>query len=303
MASNTLKKLKYDNKEVQVESAVRDGSGNEITATYQTKLPTVVNDRYLHTNSSTGALEWATVSGGGGGSGVTEISTQYIRIWDLAVGVYKLTYNGTKYIYYYGATNTSKTHTVTGSSGVVLLFVNWYGSNGTRKHWWYINGSTSWDSITYGFTSQSPSLTSQANCETKSLHDLLTSHRTLYQHTVKFSISGQEPFDSGEVVCTIINDSSTEFTGSTFAALIAGTTPKRLQCSGWLAGGSSNAIPYMIYGETATSGVFVSTKFYLSFSCVPNTSEGGDLTLYTTGSHGGNAEGDAGSFIDRVISI
>lgn len=31
----------------------------------QDKLPTVVNDRYLHTNSSTGALEWTSVSGGG----------------------------------------------------------------------------------------------------------------------------------------------------------------------------------------------------------------------------------------------
>ena len=29
-------------------------------------LPTVVNDRYLHTNASTGALEWSEVSGGGG---------------------------------------------------------------------------------------------------------------------------------------------------------------------------------------------------------------------------------------------
>ena len=32
----------------------------------QDALPTVVNDRYLHTNASTGALEWSSVSGGGG---------------------------------------------------------------------------------------------------------------------------------------------------------------------------------------------------------------------------------------------
>lgn len=33
------------------------------------KLPEKVNDRYLHTNASTGALEWAEVQGGGGGTG------------------------------------------------------------------------------------------------------------------------------------------------------------------------------------------------------------------------------------------
>lgn len=33
------------------------------------KLPEKVNDRYLHTNASTGALEWVEVQGGGGGTG------------------------------------------------------------------------------------------------------------------------------------------------------------------------------------------------------------------------------------------
>ena len=37
----------------------------------QDALPTVVNDRYLHTNASTGALEWSSVSGGGSGSTYT----------------------------------------------------------------------------------------------------------------------------------------------------------------------------------------------------------------------------------------
>ena len=45
-------------------------------------------------------------------SGVSTISTQYIRITDLSTGMYKLTYNGNKYIYYYGETDTSKTLTV-----------------------------------------------------------------------------------------------------------------------------------------------------------------------------------------------
>ena len=43
---------------------VTDGTGN-VLSNKQDALPTVVNDRYLHTNASTGALEWAQVQGGG----------------------------------------------------------------------------------------------------------------------------------------------------------------------------------------------------------------------------------------------
>ena len=46
---------------------VTDGTGN-VLSNKQDALPTVVNDRYLHTNASTGALEWAQ---GGGGSSAT----------------------------------------------------------------------------------------------------------------------------------------------------------------------------------------------------------------------------------------
>ena len=46
---------------------VTDGTGN-VLSNKQDALPTVVNDRYLHTNASTGALEWAQVQGGGGSS-------------------------------------------------------------------------------------------------------------------------------------------------------------------------------------------------------------------------------------------
>ena len=46
---------------------VTDGTGN-VLSNKQDALPTVVNDRYLHTNASTGALEWTQVQGGGGSS-------------------------------------------------------------------------------------------------------------------------------------------------------------------------------------------------------------------------------------------
>lgn len=67
---------------------------------------------------------------------IKEISSSYIRITDYPTGVYKLTYNGTKYIYYYGATNTS-TVDVKGSSGAVMLTINRYSTS--RWSWNYIN--------------------------------------------------------------------------------------------------------------------------------------------------------------------
>lgn len=91
------------------------------------------------------------LSASGGSGGVTEISTQYIRITNLSAGVYKLTYNGTKYIYYNGSTGTS-THTVGSGSGAVILTVAKY--NSSYWTWHYIGGSTT-PTIYYGYTSSS----------------------------------------------------------------------------------------------------------------------------------------------------
>jgi len=58
--SNHHDNTKYDasNPSGYITSSYHDSSK-------QDKLPNVVNDRYLHTNASTGALEWTTVQGGG----------------------------------------------------------------------------------------------------------------------------------------------------------------------------------------------------------------------------------------------
>ena len=53
MASQNLKKIKYDNKEVQVESAIRDGSGRVISSTYQTKVSV---------NTGTGTTDLTTIT-------------------------------------------------------------------------------------------------------------------------------------------------------------------------------------------------------------------------------------------------
>ena len=55
-----------------------------------TPLPTVVNDRYLHTNATTGALEWSVVQGGGGSSatvlgGTLEAGDTQITFTDNAI--------------------------------------------------------------------------------------------------------------------------------------------------------------------------------------------------------------------------
>lgn len=94
------------------------------------KLPALTssdNGKTLQVNSS-GNIVANTVSAGG----ITEITTQYTRITDLAAGVYKLTYNGTKYLYYNGTSSTS-THTVEGGAGAVVLTVSKYST--TYWHW------------------------------------------------------------------------------------------------------------------------------------------------------------------------
>lgn len=56
-------------KDLWLSGYLRDGTNSISVASIAAKqdaLPTVVNDRYLHTNSSTGALEWSTVSASGG---------------------------------------------------------------------------------------------------------------------------------------------------------------------------------------------------------------------------------------------
>ena len=84
---------------------------------------------------------------------ITEISSQYIRITDYATGVYKLTYNGTKYIYYNGSSNSNSV-SVQGSAGAVILTINRYST--TRWSWSYINCDTySTMYLGYGNTSTS----------------------------------------------------------------------------------------------------------------------------------------------------
>lgn len=121
----------------QIDNAV-DAVSNK-----QDKLVSGTNIKTVNNNSLLGSGN-ISISGG-----IIEISTQYVRITDLASGVYKLTYNGTKYIYYYGISSTSK-HTVAGDAGAVVLVVSKYST--TYWHWWYINGTTDYATLYYGYT-------------------------------------------------------------------------------------------------------------------------------------------------------
>lgn len=134
------------------------------------------------------------IPSGGSGGGITEISTQYIRIWDLNPGIYLLTYNGTKYIYYSGASGTA-THTVKGGAGQVVLTVETYST--TTKTWYYdsINTSVGLASYTrfYGRTSSSSGSTSSTLLAPK------------YKHTILFTVNGY-----GSCKYDFINNSSSD---------------------------------------------------------------------------------------------
>lgn len=73
----------------------------------------------------------------GSGGGITELTTQYVRITDLEDGIYKWVYDDRKYLYYYGETSTT---TSSFTNGDVILIV--YGTRSVDnttykyfKHW------------------------------------------------------------------------------------------------------------------------------------------------------------------------
>lgn len=115
-------------------------------------------------------------------SAITEISSQYTRITDLSTGVYKLTYNGTKYLYYNGTTSTS-TITISGGKGAIILTVNRYSD--TYWHWYYVNGSTGFETIYFGYTSSS-----SGSSSSKPLNSLLTSISSYVKDNLTYSTSG-----------------------------------------------------------------------------------------------------------------
>lgn len=68
---------------------------------------------------------------------ITEISTQTVRIWGFETGVYRLTYNGSKTIYYNGSTSTTS---FTLSDTDPLLFVQ--KDSSTVTSWWVFDKYT-----------------------------------------------------------------------------------------------------------------------------------------------------------------
>ena len=83
---------------------------------------------------------------------IKEINTQYIRIWNLEPGIYKLTYSGDKYIYYYGATNTGGMAQI--YSGTQILKI-WSYSKNTKKNWECTTGHQNYGTVLVGWSSES----------------------------------------------------------------------------------------------------------------------------------------------------
>lgn len=82
------------------------------------------------------------------GGGITEISDQNVRVWDLSTGIYKLTFNGALYLYYRGATNSANV-IIRSSSGETLLLVS--VRDATYKDW-IVFGGTSYLALKCGYT-------------------------------------------------------------------------------------------------------------------------------------------------------
>lgn len=132
---------------------------------------------------------------------IQTIPTQYIRITDLATGVYKLTYSGTKYIYYNGSSSTS-THTVTGSTGQVILIVNRYSTS--YWHWYYINGTSSLGTLYAGYTSTSSGSYSSASLS-KIVSASTSVDNMVWASGISQTISSTKTFTGGVTFdCTVL---------------------------------------------------------------------------------------------------
>lgn len=193
-----------------VNPTVNIASGYKLPTTTEWNGKSSVSGTNDGTNWTSITIDGTTknIPSGGSGSGITEISTQYVRIWDLEPGIYLLTYAGTKYIYYSGASGTA-THTVKGGEGKVILTVETY--NTTIKSWYYdsINSTLSLTSYTrfYGKTTSSSGTTSS----------ILLVPKTIYKHDVLFTLSGYGSFSF-----TYYNSSSSAALPMVLAAMLKG---------------------------------------------------------------------------------
>lgn len=130
--------------------------------------------------------------GTGGGGDIIDLPDQYVRITDLESGIYRLTYEGYKYIYYNGATGTQTT---------TYGFVNPFILNVTKKqntkdseaYWdWYTicytSGTTNGNPvITFGATT-----VSRGSIDSKNFSLMLNSISSYVKNDLTYSTSNNQ---------------------------------------------------------------------------------------------------------------
>lgn len=95
-------------------------------------------------------------------SGITELTTQEVRITDLADGIYKWTYNGEKSLYYYGETSTNKSSLGIGDAIIIVYGTRQFsdGTNYIKYYALFVEGyensnNSRTNSIFYGYSRKS----------------------------------------------------------------------------------------------------------------------------------------------------
>lgn len=146
--------ITFSNNELQIANDIVGIEGNNLGS--QTKPFNKLYAKYFNDGSGTETMLSDLTNGI-----IKEINTQYIRIWDLEPGIYKLTYNGDKYFYYFGATDTS-----IASAGVgIQTLIVWYNYDGNKnflgKSWLCTANSSEWQ-VRVGYTTSSTGKTSIA---------------------------------------------------------------------------------------------------------------------------------------------
>lgn len=197
----------------------------------------------------------ANLPSGDSSGGITEISTEYIRITDLTSGVYKLTYNGVKYLYYRGTSSTSSLNVPSLDECIIIIskvnsnIWNWYFIIGTQANYRPVlySGYTTSTGGSYTNKTIENLLTSHQSIKTINGTSLIGSGNvnvsaTLYRHNIIISWS-----DNFYIFITVINSQATAYTKTTFGQYLSNGYGE-IWVSGW--DKSSNQPIYEFGGGT-----------------------------------------------------
>lgn len=200
---------------------------------------------------------------------IIELPDQSNRITDLETGVYKLTYNGLKYLQYNGKTSPSS-YPLINENGDVILFVNkvMIGSSYYWR-WFYISGISGFNIIYHGYTTESSGVYGTP----KNMEDLITEHQTMLYRPIQ--VNGTQIIaNTSSSALNLIAGTNVSLTNSGGSVTIAATDKYRpIQVNG-----------SQILADTSSTALNLSNDGNVKFAQVSGGKVKASVDIYPVGS-------------------